>query len=178
MASPNPGDIHLEDKRMIISVIGGGDRPPAEALQMAEAVGRELARRGVVVACGGMGGVMEAACRGAKAEGGITIGILPGTNPKEANPYVDYPICTGIGYARNVIVARTGRAVIAIDGAYGTLSEISHALIDGIPVVGLNTWQLACADKPDTGIIQATTPAEAVDKALKAAAKRTKAGAR
>lgn len=145
---------------------------------MAEDVGRELARRGVTVVCGGLEGVMEAVCRGAKAEGGVTIGILPGNDPAEANPWVDYPVCTGLGYARNVIVVKSGRAVIAIDGAYGTLSEIGHALGDGIPVVGLNTWSLARNGQPEGAIILATTPAEAVDKALKAAARRAGANAK
>ncbi len=174
----NPFAIPKETLPMIISVIGGGDHPPAEALRMAEEVGRELARRGAVVVCGGLKGVMEAACRGAKAEGGITIGILPGTDPKEANRYVDYPICTGLGYARNIIVVRAGRAVIAIDGAYGTLTEIGHALADGIPVIGLDTWQLSHAGKADTRIVRASTPKEAVGKALKAAARKAKVGAR
>ncbi|MDO8749623.1 MAG: TIGR00725 family protein, partial [Dehalococcoidia bacterium] len=151
---------------MLISVIGGGNHPPQDALDMAEEVGRELARRGITVVCGGLDGVMEAVCRGAKAEGGVTIGILPGNDPTEANPWVDYPICTGMGYARNVIVVKSGRAVIAIDGAYGTLSEIGHALGDGIPVVGLATWSLARNGSPERGIIQARTPAEAVEKAL------------
>ena len=159
---------------MIIAVIGGGDTPPIEALEMAEEVGRELARRGVTVVCGGLEGVMEAVCRGAKAEGGVTIGILPGNDPAEANPWVDYPVCTGLGYARNVIVVKSGRAVIAIDGAYGTLSEIGHALGDGIPVVGLNTWALSRNDQRDGAIIPAKTPAEAVDRALEAAARREK----
>lgn len=159
---------------MIISVIGGGDTPPADALQMAEEVGGELARRGVTVVCGGLEGVMEAVCRGAKAAGGVTIGILPGDDPAEANSWVDYPVCTGLGYARNVIVVKSGRAVIAIDGAYGTLSEIGHALGDGIPVVGLNTWSLSRSGQPDGAIIPAKTPAEAVDKALEAAARRDK----
>ncbi len=158
---------------MIISVIGGGDTPPSEALKMAEEVGRELARRGVAVVCGGLEGVMEAVCRGAKAEGGVTIGILPGNDPTEANPWIDYPICTGLGYARNVIVVKAGRAAIAIDGAYGTLSEIGHALGEGIPVIGLNTWLLSRGGQTDSGIITATTPTEAVDKALEAAANRT-----
>src|SRR3990172_3305338 len=130
-------------KPLLISVIGGGDNPPTEALRMAEEVGRELARRGAVVVCGGLEGVMEAVCRGAKAEGGVTIGILPGNDPADANPWVDYPICTGLGYARNVAVVKSGRAVIAVDGAYWTLSEIGHALGDGIPVIGLNTWSLS-----------------------------------
>ena len=119
---------------------------------------------------------MEAVCRGAKAEGGVTIGILPGNDPADANPWVDYPICTGMGYARNAIVVKSGRAVIAIDGAYGTLSEIGHALSDGIPVVGLNTWSLSRNGNPDSGVLPATTPIEAVEKALEAAAKHAKAG--
>ena len=163
---------------MIIAVIGGGDDVPADALSMAEEVGWELARRGVAVACGGLEGVMEAVCRGAKAEGGVTIGILPGDDPTEANPWVDYPICTGMGYARNAIVVKSRRAVIAIDGAHGTLSEIGHALGDDIPVVGLNTWSLSHNGQPEVAIIPATTPAEAVDKALEAATRRTKANAK
>lgn len=158
---------------MMISVIGGGDNVPAEALQIADEVGRELARRGVVVVCGGLGGVMEAVCRGAKAEGGVTVGILPGSDPADANPWVDYPICTGMGYARNPVVVKSGRAVIAVDGAYGTLSEIGHALGDAIPVVGLNTWALARNGQIDEAIIQASTPAEAVEKALEAAMSRS-----
>ncbi len=112
---------------LIIAVIGGAD-PPPWAAALAEEVGRELAKRQVVVVCGGLTGVMAAVCRGAKAEGGTTIGILPGTDPNASSPHVDYPIMTGMGYARNVIVVKTGRAAIAIDGAYGTLSEIGHAL--------------------------------------------------
>ena len=158
---------------MIISVIGGGDSDVApEALRMAEEVGRELARRGIAVVCGGLGGIMEAVCRGAKSGNGTTIGIMPGNDPADANRWVDYPICTGMGYARNAIVVKTGRAVIAIDGAYGTLSEIGHALGDGIPVIGLNTWSLARDGQQDAAIIRADTPTEAVDKALEAAAMR------
>ncbi|MBI2871631.1 MAG: TIGR00725 family protein [Chloroflexi bacterium] len=154
-----------------IAVVGGGS-PPPRALELAEQVGRDLAKRGAGVVCGGLGGVMEAVCRGAKAEGGTTIGILPGNDPQEANPYVDVPICTGMGYARNVIVVKTASAVIAIDGAYGTLSEIGHALGDGIPVVGLETWQLSSNGVGDNGIINASDPADAVEKALAAARRR------
>ena len=113
-------------KRLIISVIGAGEPDPVIA-GLAEEVGRELAKRGATVVCGGLGGVMEAACRGAKSAGGTTIGILPGHDPAAANRWVDIPVCTGLGYAQNVIVVRTGRAVIAVGGAYGTLA-------DGIPV--------------------------------------------
>ncbi len=155
----------------IISVIGGGD-PPPEAEVLAEEVGRELARRGAVVACGGLGGVMAAVCRGAKSAGGTTIGILPGVDPGAANQWVDIPICTGVGYARNSIVVLTGRAVIAVDGAYGTLSEIGHALGSDIPVIGLETWHLSLNGAVDGRIIRADSPLEAVEKALDAASER------
>ena len=115
---------------------------------------------------------MEAACRGAKASGGTTIGILPGSDPSEANPYVDIVLCTGIGYARNVIVVRSGRAVIAIDGAFGTLSEIGHALGDDIPVIGLSTWDLSIHGQALDSIILASDPVDAVEKALAAAERR------
>ena len=156
---------------MIISVIGGNQATP-EAYALAEQVGRELARRGVMVACGGLTGVMEAVCRGAKAAGGTTIGILPGTDPKAANEWVDIPVCTGIGYARNVAVVLTGRAVIAVDGAYGTMSEIGHALGFGIPVIGLHALSFTIDGDADKGMVIATDPADAVEKALEAARKR------
>ena len=159
---------------MIISVIGGSSSTP-EHLALAEQVGRELAQRGVALVCGGLGGVMEAACRGAKSAGGLTIGILPGRSDGDANSYVDIPIVTTMGYSRNVIVVHTGRAVIAVGGAFGTLSEIGHALGDGIPVVGLNTWNLSRngnGDDIDGAIVLASDPADAVDKALAAAKAR------
>ncbi len=150
---------------MIIAVIGGSD-PSPKALRHAEEVGRLLALQKVTLICGGLTGVMEAACRGAKQAGGATIGILPSDNPYQANPWVDIPICTGMGYARNVIVVKTGAAVIAVDGAFGTLSEIGHALGDGIPVVGLETWSLSMNDRASTSIVPAATPEEAVEKAI------------
>ena len=156
---------------MIISVIGGAE-PPPEAEILAEEVGRELAKRGAMVACGGLTGVMEAVCRGAKSAGGTTIGILPGRDPRDANQWVDIPICTGMGYARNVIVVYTGRAVIAVDGAYGTLSEIGHALGVGIPVIGLDTWTFSRNGSVDERIIVAQDPVDAVEKALQAAEER------
>jgi uncharacterized protein (TIGR00725 family) len=159
---------------MIISVIGGSQAKP-EQLLLAESVGRELAQRGVMVACGGLTGVMEAACRGAKEAGGTTIGILPGRSAGDANHYVDIPIVTTMGYSRNVIVVNTGQAVIAIGGAFGTLSEIAHALGDGIPVIGLSTWELTVKGDGDPivdGIIVASSPVDAVEKALAAAAGR------
>jgi len=150
---------------MIVAVIGAG-RCSEKVAQIAESVGRELSRRGAILVCGGLGGVMEAACRGAKSEGGLTIGILPGFSRHEANPYVDIPVVTGLGEARNVIVVRTSQAVIAVDGEYGTLSEIAYALKLGIPVVGLSTWQLAKEGRQVSAIVEAATPTEAVDKAL------------
>ena len=158
---------------MIISVIGSSNPATKEHVELAEEVGRELARRDIMVVCGGLSGIMEAVCRGAKSEGGTTIGILPGRAAAEANSYVDIPIVTSMGYSRNVIVVHTGEAVIAVGGAYGTLSEIGHALSDGIPVVGLKTWPLTTnGDGVDIGgsILLAESPADAVDKALAAVA--------
>ncbi|TFG46333.1 MAG: TIGR00725 family protein, partial [Dehalococcoidia bacterium] len=114
-----------------ISVIGAS-RASAEELQTAEAVGKEVAKAGAALVCGGLDGIMEAACRGAVSAGGITIGILPGEHRETANPYVQIPIVTGMGYARNAIVAKSGQAVIAIGGGYGTLSEIAYARQAGI----------------------------------------------
>ncbi len=153
------------DNKIFIAVIGGSEPSPQETV-MAEEVGREIARHGAILVCGGLGGVMMAACKGASSEGGVTIGILPGESRQAANPYVQIPIVTGIGYARNVAVVKSAQAVIAIGGGYGTLSEISHALQSGIPVIGLNTWSLARNDQPDNSIITAQSAAEAVNKAL------------
>lgn len=155
----------MVSNQKLIAVIGGS-QPSSEEAKLAEAVGRELAKRGAILVCGGLGGVMEAACKGASSEGGITIGILPGDSRQAANPYVQIPIVTGMGYARNVAVVRTAQAVIAIGGNYGTLSEISHALQSGIPVIGLNTWTLSKNDRQDNSITIVQSPAEAVDKAL------------
>ncbi|HLC30763.1 MAG TPA: TIGR00725 family protein [Dehalococcoidia bacterium] len=156
---------------MLISVVGGGN-PTLEAYKAAEQVGVELAGRGVTVVCGGLGGVMEAVCKGARAAGGHTIGILPGPDPAEANPYVEFPIATGLGYVRNVIVVRAGKAVIAIDGNHGTLSEIAFALTYEIPVVGLDTWELSLGGQVDTRVLRAKNPVDAVEQALAAARAR------
>jgi len=160
--------VNTRKRTLIISVIGGSS-PSRESYRMAELVGRELGKRGLMVCCGGLGGVMEAVCRGAKSEGGVTVGILPGDDPKEANSYVDIPICTGIGHARNVLVVKTGGAVIAVDGSYGTMSEIAHALAEGIPVVGLNTWTFLREGQLDSGVVLADNPRDAVEKAVKLA---------
>ena len=155
----------MKDKNIFIAVIGGGDCSPQEA-RLAEEVGGEIARHGAILICGGLGGVMEAACKGASSEGGLTVGMLPGDNRRAANPYVQIPIVTGIGYARNVAVVKSAQAVIAIDGSYGTLSEIGHALQSGIPVIGLNTWSLSIAGQVDNSIIPADNPKDAVNKAM------------
>jgi uncharacterized protein (TIGR00725 family) len=150
---------------MFVAVIGSASCTE-EIAALAEAVGREIARRGAVLVCGGRGGVMEAACRGAKAEGATTVGILPGTDRREANAYVDVPVVTGLGEARNAIIVRTADAVIAVSGGYGTLSEIGLALKMGRPVVGLGTWGLQYDGQPVPAVIQANTPVQAVELAL------------
>lgn len=156
---------------MLISVIGGNEAPP-ELLALAEEVGRLLAREGCTVICGGRRGIMEAVCRGARAEGGHTIGILPGADRSDMNPYVEFPIVTGIGFARNPIVVLSGDAVIAIGGAYGTLSEIAHALTFGVPVVGVRTWRFSRDGREEDGLVRAETAEEAVRRALAAASAR------
>jgi uncharacterized protein (TIGR00725 family) len=150
---------------MYLAVIGSATCSQ-EVAALAEAVGREIARAGAVLVCGGRGGVMEAACRGAKAEGGTTVGILPGLDRREANPYVDIPIVTGLGEARNAVVVRTADAVVAVSGGFGTLSEIGLALKMGRPVVGLGTWELYQEGRRTNALYLSETPAQAVQQAV------------
>ncbi len=157
---------------IFISVIGAGDHATVRDKRLAEEVGRLLAEHGAVVVCGGLNGVMEAACRGAKSAGGLTIGLLPGSDAADANEWVDIPVPTGLGYARNSIVVKVGQAVIAVAGAFGTLSEIGHAVADGKTVVGLETWELYRKGALDGHIVRAKNPAEAVAKAIAAAKTR------
>lgn len=131
----------------------GGD------LAAAERVGRELGSRGAVLVCGGLGGVMEAACRGAKEAGATTVGILPGTDRAAANEFVDVAIPTGLGEARNALVVRAADALVAVGGGYGTLSEIALALKAGKRVVGIGTWDVE-------GVISAPDAAAAVEAVL------------
>jgi len=139
-----------------VAVIGSG----AEHEARAEEVGRLLAERGCTVVCGGLGEVMAAAARGAKAAGGTTVGILPGETPTDANEWIDHTVATGIGHARNLAVAASADAVIAVGGAWGTLSEIGFAGVLGRPVVILEPgWEIE-------GIPRAATPEEAVELAL------------
>ncbi|HVM01919.1 MAG TPA: TIGR00725 family protein [Acidimicrobiales bacterium] len=147
-------------QRVYVAVVGPGDAAP-EALASAEAVGRALAEAGAVVVCGGLGGVMEAACRGARQAGGTTLGLLPGADRAAANRWVDVAVATGLGEARNALVVGAADAVVAVAGGYGTLSEIALALKAGKPVVGLGTWDVA-------GVEQAPEPAAAVAAALRA----------
>jgi uncharacterized protein (TIGR00725 family) len=153
---------------MYLAVIGSATCSQ-EVAALAEAVGREIARAGAILVCGGRGGVMEAACRGAKAQGGTTVGILPGLDRREANPYVDISIATGLGEARNAVVARTADAVVAVSGGFGTLSEIGLALKMGRPVVGLGTWDLYRDGRRTDAMLLAETPAQAVQQALRLA---------
>jgi uncharacterized protein (TIGR00725 family) len=141
-----------------VAVVGPG-RATAEETETAEQVGRELGAAGALVVCGGLGGVMEAACRGARSEGGATLGILPGLDRSDANEFVDVAVPTGLGEARNALVVRAADALIAVGGAYGTLSEIALALKTGKPVVGLATWEI-------DGVMKASDPADAVGRAL------------
>lgn len=126
---------------MIIGVIGG-NRCDHRVASVAEELGRKIAGLGAKLVCGGLKGVMEAASKGAREAGGQTIGILPGDDKKDANPYIDISIPTGLGYARNILVVRTADVIVALPGEYGTLSEIALALQIGKPVVGINTWDI------------------------------------
>ncbi len=148
--------------RKIVSVIGGGSCP-SEDYTVARELGRLLAERGFVVLTGGLGGVMEAASRGASEAGGTVIGVLPGILREEANPYVDIALTTGIREARNVLVATSGHAVVAVGGGLGTLSEIAFALKHGRPVFGLGTWTLPEHRVPREGVQVVNSPAEAVE---------------
>ncbi len=125
----------------VIGVIGSG-YPSSAVMEIARSVGREIARAGAVLICGGLGGVMEAACRGAKEEGGFTVGVLPGESASEANSYVDFVLLTGMGEARNLIIVHTAHALVACGGAEGTLSEIAFALKRGKLLVGIDTWKV------------------------------------
>ena len=152
-----------------VAVIGASSAGE-ELATAAEAVGAALATAGATVVCGGLGGVMEAACRGAKAAGGLTVGFLPGTDPSDANAWVDVVVPTGLGEGRNILVVRSAGAVVAVGGEYGTLSEIALALRAGTPVVGLGTWSLVRSDgEPDAGIVRVADPATAASTALRLA---------
>lgn len=144
-----------------IGVIGPGECSPEAALA-AEEVGKAIAASGAVLICGGLGGVMAAAAKGSFLAGGVTVGILPGCALEDANPYISIPIATGLSHARNVLVVRSAHVLIAIEGGYGTLSELAIALKIEKPIVGLRTWDVS------SKILKAETPQEAVSMALAA----------
>jgi uncharacterized protein (TIGR00725 family) len=150
--------------RPYVAVIGPGDATSQET-RNAEEIGRELADAGAILVCGGLGGVMEAACRGASTAAGTTVGLLPGTDRTGANEYLQIALPTGLGELRNGLIIRAADAVIAVGGAYGTLSEIALALRTGVPVIGLDTWEIE-------GIERVKSAEEAVTRALRTAAGR------
>ncbi|MPZ69809.1 MAG: TIGR00725 family protein [Actinobacteria bacterium] len=152
--------------RPYIGVVGAGVPDPGTD-RLAEAVGRAVGESGAVLVCGGMTGVMEAACRGAKSAGGTTLGILPTSDRADANPYVDVAMTTGLGEIRNALVVRASDAVVAVRGETGTLSEIAFALKTGTPVVGIETWDLP-------GVAPFEDPVEAVTEALRLAGRTVK----
>ena len=144
-----------------VAVVGAGEAT-GELYDAAREVGRLVAERGAIVVCGGLGGVMEAAARGATERGGVAIGVLPDENRGLANPYLSYSVATGVGQARNLAVACSADAMIAVGGEYGTLSEIGLALKVGRPVVGLKSWELP------GHVIVVSSSEEAVEEALAA----------
>ncbi len=164
--------------RLYLAVVGTGGRLPESTCRVAEEVGGAVAAAGAVLVCGGLGGVMEAACRGAKHGGGLTLGILPGPDRAAANAYVDVAVPTGLGEARNALVVRTADAVVAVSGEYGTLSEIALALQAAIPVVGLDTWELARGGAVVDAVVRAEDPVAAVGLAVELArsARRARRG--
>lgn len=145
-------------KKVRVGVIGGGS-PELKFRQIAFEVGKLIAEKEAILICGGLGGVMEAASQGAKEAGGLTVGILPGNNPDQANAHIDIPIATNMGHSRNSLVALNSDVLIAIDGQYGTLSEIAFGSIYRKKIIGLGTWDIK-------GVIPADTPEEAVKLAL------------
>jgi uncharacterized protein (TIGR00725 family) len=149
----------MQKGKIFIGVIGGGDCSD-EVYKLAEQVGEKIAKAGAILVCGGLGGVMEAASRGAKKEGGTTIGILPGIDKSQANSYIDFPIVTGLEEGRNLLVIRNSDVIIALPGEYGTLSEIAFCLKLGKPIVGLSTWNVS------ENIIKAKNTEEAIRVAL------------
>ena len=166
----------FKGEKLLVVIIGSA-KPTKELEILAEQVGRLLAQKNTAIICGGLTGVMEASCRGAKTAGGLTIGILPGISSAEANPYIDIAIPTGISEARNLIIIRSSHALIAIGGGYGTLSEIAFALKLNVPVIGLKTWNLDrislpphqkfwCGGKEPINIIPAKNAGDAVKKAI------------
>jgi uncharacterized protein (TIGR00725 family) len=150
-----------------IAVCGPGDTAAAAELATAEEAGAAIAEAGGVLVCGGLGGVMEAACRGARSRGGVTVGLLPGSDRTDANGWVTLALPTGLGEGRNVLLVRAADAVVAVGGGWGTLSEIALALRAGVPVLGVRTWQLARSGEPVQGVREVDDAVTAVAEALR-----------
>ncbi|HEV3128838.1 MAG TPA: TIGR00725 family protein [Solirubrobacteraceae bacterium] len=148
----------MADPAAYVGVVGASEASP-DAAAAAEAIGRGLAEAGALVVCGGLGGVMAAACRGAQSAGGLTVGILPGATRQEANQWLSVAIPTGLGELRNGLIVRAVDVVIAVADGYGTLSEIALALKSGVPVVGWDTWEI-------DGVLAVDSPQDAVTQAL------------
>ena len=167
IAVVGPGSVSLQDLAPASTGSSAPDLAASPAtLATAEDVGAAVAAAGCGLVCGGLGGVMEAACRGARSRGGLTLGLLPGLDREDANGWVVVAMPTGLGEARNALVVRAADAVVAVGGGWGTLSEIALALKTGVPVVGIGTWEPAIGGAPVDGIVRTDGPQEAVDAAL------------
>ncbi len=158
-------------RKLIIGVIGAGNSASEEGLRLAEEVGYLIAREDAVLVCGGLNGVMQAAAKGAKRGGGLTLGILPTGNKGDANSYIDLPVATAMSTSRNLIIVRTADALIAVNGSYGTLSEMAHAFDQGKPVFALHSWPMDKAGVEPSLYVRVDTPREAVDRAIEYARK-------
>ncbi|MFF3919336.1 TIGR00725 family protein [Streptomyces sp. NPDC001852] len=152
-----------------VAVVGPAAATPRE-VEMARQVGSLLAQRRCIVVCGGLGGVMEAVCRGARTEGGTTVGLLPGTSRAQGNPFLTVALATGLGELRNGLIVRSADAVIVVGGSWGTLSEMALAVRTGTPTVAIGGWDIGGPDRFRTGVKQARSAAEAVETALTAIA--------
>jgi uncharacterized protein (TIGR00725 family) len=152
----------LSSRRRLVAVCGESD-PQTSLADLAFELGRGIAQRQAVLICGGLTGVMEHAARGAQAAGGLTIGLLPGDDVHEANEYIDIAIATGLGHARNAILARTADGVVALGGGLGTLSEIALALRNRVPAIGIKTWRFDRDGRTEPELPIAATPKEALD---------------
>lgn len=148
------------DMKMQIGVIGGRE-VTEDLLEEARSAGRTVAQKGGILLCGGLGGVMEAACRGAREAGGLTVGILPGSRGSDANPYLDLVIPTGLGVARNAVLVQSCHGIVAVGGSYGTLSEIAFAMQLNVPLVAVRSWD------PDGSIQTAESGREAVERLIR-----------
>lgn len=157
---------YFSDRKRIVSVIGSSE-PSEKEYNLALGAGHQLALQGCIIVCGGKGGVMEAVCRGAAQEGGISIGFLP-YSVEEANPYVTIPLATCLGEARNLLVVNSGEGIISIGGAFGTLSELGFALKSGKPLIGLGTWQVRDPEGRTFPAMIADSSEEAVKKIIAA----------